>query len=148
MKTTLPSDHSAIIGVIDPDANAAGTFTTDWIDMAAFGAIMAIVMVGTLGALATVDAKLEQATDSSGTDSKDVDDKAISQLTKAGGDDDKQVIINLFDDELDADNEFTHVRLSMTVAVATSDCTAVVLGSATRYGPASNHDLASVGEII
>ncbi|NOX39767.1 MAG: hypothetical protein GXP05_04435 [Alphaproteobacteria bacterium] len=148
MKTILPSDRTAIIGVIDPDANAAGTLTTAWIDMSIFNAVMAIVMAGTLGAAATLDAKFQQATDSAGTGVKDITGKAITQLTQAGVDSDKQAIINLFAEELDVTNNFTHVRLSMTTAVAASDSGALVLGSLERYGPASANDLASVDEIV
>lgn len=144
----LPSQRAAVVGVIDPDANAAGAVSTAWIDMKNWGAIQAIVMAGVLGASATLDAKLEQAQDNAGTGAKDITGKAITQLTKAGGDDDKQAIINCFADELDVTNQFTHVRLTMTVAAATSDSGAVVLGHDPRYGPASNNDLASVVEIV
>lgn len=148
-KTTKPSEEAAVVGVIDPDANTAATYTTGWIDMADFSKIMAIVMAGTLGSSATVDAKLEQASDSSGTGAKDVSGSAITQLTQAGTDDsDKQAIIECFAEDLDLANDFTHVRLSMTVGAATSDSGAVVLGFAPRYAPASDHDAASVAEIV
>ena len=74
MKTINPSDRAAVAGVIDPDAYSTGTQTTGWIDMGKFAAIMAIVQAGTLGASATIDAKLEQAQDSSGSGAKDVSD--------------------------------------------------------------------------
>lgn len=148
MKTTLPSERAAIVGAIDPDANAAATYTTGWISMADFGALMAIVMAGALGASATLDAKFEQASDSSGTGAKDVAGAAITQMTQAGGDSDKQAVIQCFSEDLDIANNFTHVRLSVTVAVATSDCGAVVLGLDARYGPASDNDAASVAEIV
>lgn len=144
----LPSQQAAVVGVIDPDATAASTVTTGWINMADFEAVQAIVMAGTLGTSATLDAKIEQASDGSGTGAKDITGKAITQLTKAGGDDDKQAIINVFADELDISNNFTHVRLSMTVGTATSDAGAVVLGHYPHYGPASDRDAATVAEII
>ena len=147
-KTLNPSDSMVVVGAIDPDANAAATYTTGWIDMATFQTIMAIVMAGTLGASATLDAKLEQATDGSGSGVKDITGAAITQLTKAGSDDDKQAIIQCWAEDLDLANGFTHVRLSMTVGTATSDCGAVVLGLNPRYGPASDHDAASVDEIV
>lgn len=148
MKTTLPSERAAIVGAIDPDANTAATYTTGWISMADFGALMAIVMAGALGASATLDAKFEQASDSSGTGAKDVAGAAITQMTQAGGDSDKQAVIQCFSEDLDIANNFTHVRLSVTVAAATSDCGAVVLGFDARYGPASDQDAASVAEIV
>lgn len=146
-KTVRLYDRMALAGVIDPDANAVGTITTSWIDMSVFNEIMAVVMAGTLGAAATLDAKFEQATDAVGTDAKDVVGAAITQMTKATNND-NQAVINLWAEDLDVDNDFTHVRLSMTIAGATSDAGAVVLGGAERYGPASANDLASVVEIV
>ena len=144
----LPSMRAAVVGVIDPDAYAAAAVSSGWIDASEFHDFMALVMAGTFGTNGTIDAKLEQATDGSGTGAKDIAGKAITQLTDAGTDDDKQAIINLRMDELDVNNTFTHFRLTVTVAVATSDMGAVVLGMSPRYGPASDNDLASVDEIV
>lgn len=148
MKTINPSDRAAVAGVIDPDAYSTGTQTTGWIDMGKFAAIMAIVQAGTLGASATIDAKLEQAQDSSGSGAKDVSGSDITQLTKAGSDDDKQAIINCWSEDLDLENSFTHVRLSITVGTAACDAGGLVLGFDARYAPASDNDLASVDEIV
>lgn len=148
MKTQKPSEMLGLVGVIDPDAYSAATYTTGWIDMSKWLAIHATVMAGTLGASATVDAKLEQAQDGSGTGAKDVTGSAITQLTKAGSDDDKQAIIEMFQEDMDHANAFTHVRLSVTVGTATSDMGAMVLGVTPRYAPASGSDLASVDEIV
>ena len=141
----LPNEQAVLVGVIDPDAYAADTYTSAWVHMGNFDAIMAIVMTGTLGSSATVDAKLEQATDGSGTGVKDVTGKEITQLVKASNDDD-QAIINCYSHDLDVANGFDYVRLSVTVGTATSDAGAVVLGLNARYQPAA--DLASVQEIV
>lgn len=146
-KTTLPSDGTAVLGVINPDATAVGTHTTDWIAMKDFAALMAVIMAGTLGTAATLDAKLEQATDAAGTGAKDVTGSAITQLTKAA-DDGKQAVIQCYAEDLDIDNGFTHVRLSMAVGGATSDAGALVVGMTPRFGPASNADAATVAEIV
>jgi hypothetical protein len=140
-----PNDEATLVGVIDPDAYAAAAYSTAWVDMGDYNAIQAVVMAGTLGSSATLDAKLEQATDSSGTGVKDITGKAITQLTQAGTDSDKQAIILLRDDELDVANAFTHARLTMTVGTATSDAGAIVLGHYARYTPAA---LASVDEVV
>lgn len=142
------SEQVAVVGRIDPDVTVASTVTTGWIPASKFHRFMAIIMAGTLGASATLNAKLEQATDSSGTGAKDITGKAITALTQAGTDDDKDAIINLRPDELDVDNAFTHFRLSATVAVATSDMGAIVLGVGPRTGPAQDSDAASVDEIV
>lgn len=148
MKQLLPSERVAIVGVIDPDANSANTYTTDWIAMSDFPYIMAVVMSGLLGSGATLDAKLEQASDAAGTGAKDIVGAVITQLTKAASDDDKQVVIQCHAEDLDLVNAFTHVRLSLTVAGATSDSGAIVLGMDGRYLPASNRNLTSVAEIV
>ena len=142
----VASDQQRVVGVIDPDAYAADTYTTGWISMVDYRQIQAIVMAGDLGASATLDAKLEQAQDGLGTGAKDVAGKAITKLTQAGTDSNKQAVINCRDDELDVDNDFTHVRLSLTVGTATSDAGAIVLATGARYGVGA--DLASVDEIV
>lgn len=147
MNTNIPlSDQLKIVGVIDPDANAAGTLTSEWVPMSTFHVVLAIILAGVIEATGTIDAKLEQAQDSSGTGAKDITGKAITQLTAAGTDSDKQAIINCRSDELDLNNGFTHVRLSMTGGTASADSAAIMLGAAARYEPASA--LASVDEVV
>ena len=143
----LPSNNAVLVGVIDPDLNTAAAHSTGWIDMNLFQAIQAIVLVGSLGASATLDAKLEQATSAAGAGAKDITGKAITQLTQAGDDDsDQQAIINCRSEELDINNGFTHARLTMTVGTASSDSGAVVLGHYARYQPAA--DAATVVEVV
>lgn len=148
MNVIRPSDVMAIVGNIDPDAYAASTVTSGWIDASDFRAFAAIVQAGDLGSSATLDAKIQQASDSSGTGAKDISGLAITQLTQAGTDSNKQVVINILQEDLDLANGFTHFRLSMTVAAATSDCGGIVLGIDPRYGPASDNDAATVDEIV
>ena len=142
----LPSNEAVLAAVIDPDAYAAATYTTGWVSLVDFEAIQAIIMAGDLGTSATLDAKLEQASDSSGTGAKDITDKAITQLTQAGTDSNKQAIINCRSEELDVDNDFTHVRLSVTIATATSDMGALILGHYARYQPEA--DASTVDEVV
>lgn len=142
----LPSNRGVVAATIDPDAYTAAAYTSDYVSMADFETMMAIVMVGTMASTSTVDAKLVQATDSGGTGVKDITGKAITQLTEAGTDSDKQAIINCRSDELDVAGGFTHVALVMTVGTAASDAGAILLGFDARYQPAT--DLASVDEVI
>lgn len=145
----LASQSVAVVGNIDPDAYSASTVTTGWIDASKFHRYMAIIQAGTLGSSATVDAKLEQASDSSGTGAKDITDKAITQLTQAGTDSDKQAVINLRPaEEMDIDNDFTHFRLSVTIGTAACDAGGIVIGLDARQGPASDNDASTVDEIV
>jgi hypothetical protein len=148
MLNAKPTEIAAVVGVIDPDANAAGTLTTAWIDMRHWGSLLAVVMAGELGTSATLNAKFEQATSAAGAGAKDVPGKAITALTQAGTDSDKQALINLRGAELDVNAGYRWVRLSHTVATATSDSGAVVLGFYPARGPASDLDAASVDEIV
>ena len=147
-QNALASESVAVLATIDPDALTAATHSSDWVAMKDFERALAVVMVGTLGSSATVDAKLQQATDSSGTGAKDVSSKSITQLTDAGTDSDKQALINIRGDELDVANGFDYVRLQMIVATATSDGSGMVLGINPRYAPASDSDLSTVDEIV
>ena len=144
---TLGSERAAVAAVIDPDANTAAAYTSAYVSMSTFNQVLAIVPVCTMGSSATVDFKLVQATDSSGTSSKDISGKAITQLVKASNDDD-QAVINCRSEELDVANGFDYVAMTMTVGTAASDTSAIMLGMTPRYAPASDNDLASVQEII
>tara|TARA_R110000824_G_C15085400_1_gene664832 strand:- start:18 stop:494 length:477 start_codon:yes stop_codon:yes gene_type:complete len=152
---SLPTERVAVLGVIDPDAHthnggtaSDGVYASDWGSLAIFGSVLAQVLVGTMASSSTVDVKLQQASDSSGTGAKDITGKAITQLTQAGTDSDKQALINCRADELDVDNSFNYVRIHMTVGTAASDSGCVLLGFDARNAPASDNDLTSVDEIV
>lgn len=151
----LPSEKIAVVGTIDPDAYTADDDTpqtSDWVDMADWHQVMAVGLLGTLAATIGIAAKLEQATSSAGAGAKDITGKAITALD--GDDDDKQFVINCRADELDQAGGFRYARLSMTISdtaspdAAAADAGAVLLGVDPRYGPADEHDLASVAEIV
>lgn len=140
------SEKLAVVACIDPDAYATGAQTSDWVDMSKFRRVLFVVLAGTLGSSATLDAKLQEATDGSGTGAQDLSGKAITQLTQAGTDSDKQALIEVEASNLSAG--FTHVACVMTVGTAASDCGVVALAGVPRYHPASDNDLASVDEIV
>ena len=58
------------------------------------------------------------------------------------------MLINVEPDDLDLDNNFTHIRLSVTVATAACLIAALVLGFYARFGSASDNDAATVDEIV
>jgi hypothetical protein len=143
-----PSSRVAVLAAIDPDAYSASTQTTGWIDMQDWFAILGVIMAGDLASTATLDAKFEQATDGSGTGAKDVTGSAITQLTQAGTDSNKQVLVNVRQGDLDFNNGFRFVRLSLTLGTAGGDVGAAVLGFDARYGAANAGDAATVDEIV
>ncbi len=148
MPNLKPSQRVAVLGKLDPVSQSAATVTTGWISAVNFFKFLALLEVGALGASATVDAKLQQATDGSGTGAKDIAGTTITQLTKAGSDDNKIVQINLDQNQLDVANNFTHFRLSVTVGTAACLIAAQVLGFDPRYAPASDYDIAAVDENV
>ena len=136
--TSLPSERVVLAAVINPAAAAAGTQNSGWVSMTTYEEVMAIIAAGAIGTNGTIDAKIQQAQDASGTGAKDVTGKAITQLTQAGTDkSNKQAVINVRAEELDRTNGFTHVRLQLVTAVATSPSVAALLGLMARYSPAT-----------
>lgn len=144
---TSPALDHAIVGAINPASTAAGTSASGWIKADKFAKYLAILQSGVLGSSATLDCKLQQATDGSGTGVKDVAGKSITQLVKAT-DDNKQVELGLTPSELDYANGFHWFRVLATVGTATSLISGVVLGLDPKYGPASENDATTVAQVV
>lgn len=140
----LMSEEWALIGVINPSSQSAGEQLSAAIDMANFHEVMMEVMVGALGASATVDATIKQSDTSGGTYAA-ISGKSITQLTKAGSDDNKQVHVNLRSNEMTDGKRY--IKASITVGTAAC-LTAVEVWGRPRYSPAHLVDLSSVDEII
>lgn len=136
---------NGILAKRDPVSVAASTVLTAYVTVANFHSIVALLQTGTLGASATIDAKLRQATDSSGTGVKDITGKAITQLTQAGTDMSNSIVsIECRAEDLDAANGFGFVCLSVTVGTAASVFGALLMGRNPRYFPASANNAAAV----
>lgn len=114
----LPAPQAVSIGTISPDSHAPGTLVTDWQSIDRFPVIQAAILSGDLGSSGTLDAKLEQAQNSSGGGAKDIAGKSITQLTQSGGGSNQQVLIRCRADELDTAGGFSYVRLSLTIGAA------------------------------
>ena len=142
------SQKLAIVSTIDPDAYGTGTQDGDWVNLGIFRKVMFAFMAGTLGSSATADCSVRQATDGSGSNAKAITGKSATQLTQAGTDDDKQVVIEVNASELDVAGRFTHVAPRMVILVAASDAGCAGLAGVPRYHPAADNDLASVDEIL
>ena len=141
------SEMLAILATIDPTSQSAGSATTGWVSVANHHGLLAVVQTGVLGTLATVDAKLQQATDSTGAGAKDVAGRAITQIVKATGDN-KQALINLKPEDLDTVNGFGFVRVALTVGVAASITGAQLLGVNPRFAPADAGNQAAVVQVV
>lgn len=141
------SEGNAILATLEPVSQSAATVNTGWVSMAVFHALIAIVQTGVLGASATIDAKLQQATSSGGAGAKDITGKAVTQIVKASGDA-KQVLIELRDTEMDVSGGFSFVRLQVTVGTAASLISAMLIGRTPLYQSSAVSNQAGVAQIV
>jgi len=141
------ADQNAVLAVISPVSQGAATVNTGWISFATFQGIVAVLKTGVLGSSATVDMKFQQATDGSGTGAKDVTGRALTQIVKATGDN-KVATLEVHPSDLDTVNNFTHVRVALTVGTAASLVDVTVLGIAPVYLPARASNVAAVVQQI
>ena len=144
---TRYSEQVAVLASIDPASTAPSTVVTSWVSMANYHRICAYLKTGAMTATSTVDAKLRQATSNAGANAKDITGFAITQLVAASNSND-QVILECKADDLDANNGFSYVALSVTVGTAASILSADVLGVNPRFAPASAGNAASVVQVV
>jgi hypothetical protein len=137
----------ATLAALNPASVAAGTVVTAYVPAANFHSISAMIQVGAMTATGTIDAKLRQAQDATGTGVKDVTGKAITQILAATGSN-TQASIELRSDDLDSNNGFAFVALSVTVGSAASVLGAFLLGANPRYAPASVFNQAAVVQVV
>ena len=142
------SETLAVLATINPSSQAAGAAYSGWISMAEFDRILALVQVGVFGALATVDANIQQAQDATGTGAKAIGTgKAIAQLLAAGGNN-VQALIDVRSTELDVANGFGFVQLEIIVGTAATETAGVMLGGDSRFVPAGSFNQAGVVQIV
>ena len=142
------SELLSILATLDPGNQAPGVANTGWVPLSTHHGLLALVQIGALATGATVDAKLQQAQDASGTGAKDVAGKAIAQLIQASNGANRQALINLRPEELDLNNGFAFVRLVVPVAAAAANTSAQLLGVNPRLASAETANQAAVAQIV
>lgn len=142
------SEQLSILATLDPSNQAVGSASTGWVPLSGHHNLLALVQTGALATGATVDAKLQQALDTTGAGAKDVSGKAIAQLTQAASGANRQTLINLRSEELDVNAGFAYVRLVVTVATAAANTAAQLLGVNPRLTPAEGANQAAVAQIV
>lgn len=153
MAEHLPSERVAVVSVIDPADRASGTTTGDAIDMSVHDQVMFIIMVGNIVKGDTIDFKVTECATSGGTYTP-ISGKAITQLTQAGTDHNKQAIINVKASELGTGMRYLKGRLYVAGVTGTGNNGSSVLTLAfkSRFSAAITSttygDLASVDEIV
>ena len=142
------NERLALIGTIDPDAYSADTYQSDEIDMADFKRVVFILSVGDLGSSATVDFEINGGASSNpGSLATLVTGKDATQLTQAGSDSDKQVIIEVSAEEAAAQG-LQYLEAEVIVGTAACDLGLIVLGEPAHYSDTAGLDLATVAEVI
>ena len=132
---------------LQPASRAIGTYNTAWISVQNHQRGVFLLLTGAVGAGSTIDFALQQATDIAGTGAKAFTPaKAITQLTQAGSDSDKQVVVHV--DAAELGDGYRYCRGRLTVGTATSDAAVVAIADHCRYKPTTDYDLSSVDEIV
>lgn len=143
-----PSEYAIVAGKIDPANANNSTVNSDYVDMSKFHELVAILQLGAVDS--TVDFKLRESKDTSGTGEQDISGKAIAQFTAT--DDNKVAMINLEAEELTQTppgSPYRYVRARATVGNGTTNIIGcIVLGMKPRIGPASDDKLAAVAQIV
>lgn len=117
---------------------AAGTIssspaTSSWVDAAHYSELVAELVLGNM-ASETIDFKIEQATDASGSGAKDL--VAATQLAAHASNNDSKVLqISALTTALDSANGFRYVRIRAVTGGATGGPAAATLRGCARYLP-------------
>ncbi len=131
------TETHVILAQEPPDSLGIATVNSAWISFANIHRATLVLQVGDMVPTSTLDALLQQASDSTGTGVKAIAGKAITQLTQAGGDGNQAVAIELKSIELDVAGGFEFVRVQTTVAAAASEVGWILYGVINRFVPVS-----------
>lgn len=116
-------------------SNGAEAFTS-YVSLANYHRAAIIIHTGVMASNATLDAVVHQATDTSGSSPKHLSpSKAITQLTQAGSDSNKDVIIEVRTEELDVAGGFDCIALGYTVGTAATLLSIEIYGLVPRFAP-------------
>ncbi len=140
-----PSQRVGVVGAINPQS-ATTVQVSGWLDATAFHNFLGVIDTGAITATGLVDAKFQQATSNVGAGAKDVTGKAIVQLTAAANSN-QQALINLKQEDLDINNGFKWIQLSITPSVAAALIAGNVLGVDPRFGMASDAGNANASQV-
>ena len=137
------SDLIIPIGFIEPKTAAQASVESTWVDMEQEYQVLCVANVGVVGT--TLDLKLQQATDASGTSKKDITGKAIVQIST----DDEIVTIECSADEMDSANGFTFLAADLTTVGATTACSVMLFGGPQgRYQPSTSLSAQDIKQTI
>ena len=133
--TNRVSEDLVPLAVHYSQTRQVATHNSGWVLMENYHRARLDLNVGTMGAAATLDAGIQQASAAAGTGVKAIAGKTITQLTQAGGDANSLCTIELQTEELDVDNGFEYIRFYVTIAVADCVYGATLDGTCGRFKP-------------
>jgi hypothetical protein len=142
LSTMRFSEYTELLYHLSPVSvtNGAEVFTS-YVSLKNFHRACIILSTGVMAGSSTIDAVVHQATDTSGGSAKHLTtSKAITQLTQAGGDSGKQVIIEIDTSELDVGGGFDCIGLGYTVGAAASIMCIQIFGLCPRYKETSTSE--------
>lgn len=144
--TIRAHDLAAFAGAVDPQSINNNSLSSDWVDISRFRSALIVLMVGVTDT--TVDFKLQEAKDSSGTGAQDLTGRSITQFT--GSDDNKQAAVAVSEEQLTRNSGYRYVRGVATVGSgATGALVAVAaIGLCPRFGPAFDQRHADCAQVI
>lgn len=121
------------------------TLLTSWADIRNFEYIAFLINTTDADADTTIDAKVQSADDSSGTNAADITGLAITQFTAAATA--KQAVLIVRADQVNSGD--THVGCTVTAGNGTSgaEISILALGFNSQYAPATDYDAATVVQI-
>lgn len=131
------------IATLPPVTGAQASVESGWVDMALERQVLAVLNGGVFGT--SIDLKLQQATDNSGTSKKDITGKALTQIVASN----KVATIECSNYELDADNAFTFLAMDITTIGATAAAAAVLYGGPKgKYQPSTTVSVEDIQQTI
>lgn len=140
------AEIGAIVSTIDPQTVANSEKIGDYVDMGLYEQVNFYFLLGDMAA-ETIDCRVQEATDSSGTSAKAI--KSAAQLAShASNNDNKQIVISIRNEDLDNTNSFRWVAPRMITGGGSGGpaaCVGIAFGA--RSEPASDSDLSTVVEI-
>jgi len=136
-------ERLGVVSTIDPANLNNATSNGDYVDMSKFHEVIAVLQLGAIDS--TVDFSLRQADDVGGTNEAAVSGKSITQLT-GGTQDNNTYVISLKSDELTGSGRYVRPRVTMGNGTSNFGCV-IVLG-VPRFAPATDDDLAQVGQVV
>jgi len=117
-------------------AHGAAVYTS-YVSLATYHRAAIVIHTGVMASGSTLDAVVYQAVDTAGSGTPKVltTTKAITQLTQAGSDSNKDVVIEVRTEELDVAGGFDCIALQYTVGTAATLLSIEIYGLVPRFAP-------------